>query len=172
MKVKAVAKGIFTFTLSTGASTLYLGGVNPQAGKPTYVSIDTSQGFWAATSKINGASISSIVDTGTTLIIAPTDYAKDLFDSLKDVDTFTEGDTLYGTYDCDNPPTVTYAFGRFSTAMSDDTLKFGQTQSGQCIMSIIGYDTGFNAVIAGDSFLQNVHAVFDRDSDRMGFSKQ
>jgi len=167
----AVTSKVFTFTLSTGSSRLYLGGVDPNAGTPTYVSVDSSQGFWTASSTINGASTSSIVDTGTSLIVAPTSFAKTFFRSLG-VTTFTQDGALYGAYDCSSPPSVTYKFGSFSAKLSASTVTFGQTNDGQCVLSLVGQDTGLNAVIAGDSFLQNVHAVFDRGNNRLGFSKQ
>ena len=171
-KAGAVTSKVFTFTLSTGSSRLYLGGVDPNAGTPTYVSVDSSQGFWGATSSINGRSTSSIVDTGTSLIVAPTSFAQSFFSSLSGVQTFTQDGTLYGAYDCNSPPSVTYKFGSFSKKLSAASETFGTTTDGQCVLSLVGQDTGLNAVIAGDSFLQNVHAVFDRASSRLGFSSQ
>lgn len=174
IKAKVLKTSVFTVTLTTGtASTLYLGGVDPKAGTPTYVNVDTSQGYWYTTaSKINTQSYASIVDTGTTLIIAPTSVATKLFKSMSGVTTYTQDDTLYGSYDCSNPPKVTYTFGNFEVRLSSSTISFGQTESGQCVLSVVGADTGIDAIIAGDSFLQNVHAVFDRKSNRLGFSKQ
>jgi len=134
--------------------------------------VDASQGFWTvSSSNINGDSTSSIVDTGTSLIVAPTSFAQSFFDSIG-VATFTQDSTLYGSYDCNSPPTVTYQFGDYSTPLSSSTVSIGQNSDGSCVLSVVGEDTGLDAVIAGDSFLQNVIAVFDRSNNRIGFSDQ
>lgn len=172
IKNKVVGKNVFTFTLASSGSSLYLGGVDPKAGTPVYTNVDTSPGYWTvSSSSINGISTSSIVDTGTSLIVAPTSFAKSFFKSVG-ATTFTQDGVLYGSYDCSKTPTVTYKVGSFSQKLSAATTSLGKTNSGSCILSIVGEDTGLNAVIAGDSFLENVHAVFDRSANRIGFSSQ
>lgn len=166
-----VTSHVFTFTLTSSGSTLYLGGVDPKAGTPSYTPI-SQQGYWqVSNSAINGITTSSIVDTGTSLIVAPTSYAQSLFTKLG-LSTFTQSGTLYGYYNCNSPPTVTYKFNTFSQKLSASTLTIGTTNTGACVLSVVGEDIGINAVIAGDSFLQNVHAVFDRTNNRVGFTSQ
>ncbi|UZJ54042.1 hypothetical protein CBS101457_003362 [Exobasidium rhododendri] len=172
INAKVVTSSIFTFTLSTGASHLYLGGVSPKVVSPTYVNIDTNPGYWLVSSTtLGGVSTASIVDTGTSVIVAPMSTAQAFFKAVG-ASTFTEDDTLYGTYPCKSPPSFTYNFGSFSTKLSASTISIGTADDGSCVLSVIGQDTGVNAVIAGDSFLQNVYAVFDRSSNRIGFSSQ
>jgi cathepsin D len=171
IKNGVVSSHSFTFTLSTSGSRIYLGGVDPNAGSPSYTSI-SNQGYWQVSdSSINGISTSSIVDTGTSLIVAPTATARSVFKAVG-ATTFTQDGTLYGAYNCNSAPTVTYRFGSFSKSLSAATLSIGTTNNGQCVLSVVGEDIGINAVIAGDSFLQNVHAVFDRTNNRVGFTSQ
>lgn len=172
MSAGAVSKGVFTFTLNPSSSRLYLGGVDPNAGTPTYVSVDSSQGFWGTTGSINGKSTAGIQDTGTTVIVAPTSYAQTVFSTLSGVEQFQQDGAYYGAYDCSSPPSVTIKFGSFSKKLASSTATFGKTNDGRCVLSIIGEDIGLDAVIFGDSWLQNVHAVFDRDNNRVGFSSQ
>ncbi|PWN38625.1 acid protease [Meira miltonrushii] len=172
-KAGALAKNVFTFTLSKGTSTLYLGGVDPKAGTPTYVNVDSSQGFWTIDSgSIAGVSTGSIQDTGTTVIVAPTNTAQSIFANLPGVTQFQQDGAYYGAYNCNSPPKVTIKLGGYSQALSSATTSFGTTNDGQCVLSVVGEDIGLDSVILGDSWLQNVHAVFDRDSNRVGFSRQ
>lgn len=167
---KVVSNNIFTFSLASTGSTLYLGGVDPAAGSPTYINVPSNAGYWTITnSSINGIKTSSIVDTGTSLIVAPIAFAKSIFDSVN-ATTFAMGGTLYGSYPCNSPPKITYKFGSFSQTLSASTVTMGNAGLNKCVLSIVGEDTGLNAVIAGDAFLRNVHAVFDRSSNRIGFS--
>lgn len=168
----AVTQKVFTFTLSPGTGTLYLGGVDPSAGTPTYVSVDSSQGFWGTTGSINGQSTAGIQDTGTTVIVAPTNFAQNLFASLPGVTQFQQDGSYYGAYNCNSPPSIKIKFGSFSKQLSAATTSFGTTNDGQCVLSVVGEDIGINSVIFGDSWLQNVHAVFDRANNRVGFSSQ
>ena len=172
MNSKVLTKDVFTFTLASKKSSLYLGGVPSAAGKPTYTNVDPSQGYWTVhDSSINGISTASIVDTGTSLIVAPTAFAQSFFKAVG-AKTFTQDGTLYGSYDCKSAPRVNYKFGGFSQTLSASTVTLGTTIDGACILSVVGQDTGLDAVIAGDSFLANVHAVFDRSNTRIGFSSQ
>lgn len=171
IKKNVVTKHSFTFTLKSTGSTLFLGGVAPNIGTPLYSPV-SNQGYWqVASSSISKVTTSSIIDTGTSLIVAPTATAKSIFRALG-IPSFTQDGTLYGYYNCHAPPTVTYKIGSFSRSLSASTLSIGTTNNGQCVLSVIGENIGINAVIAGDSFLENVHAVFDRTNNQVGFSSQ
>ncbi|UZJ56270.1 hypothetical protein CBS101457_005590 [Exobasidium rhododendri] len=163
-------ESVFTFTLADTGSGLFLGGIPSNVTNPTYVSVDSSQGFWGVTGSINGTSTAGILDTGTTLIVAPVDTATALFKKLG-LTTSTQDGSIYGLYDASSPPTITIEFGGFSQVLSSATTSFG-TQNGQEVLSIVGSDVGAEFVIFGDSFLRNVNAVFDRQNNRAGFTSQ
>lgn len=87
-KAGALNSNVFTFKLRDGSgSSLYLGGVSA-SNTPVYTSV-SQQAYWQVPASVNGQSISSIVDTGTTLIVAPTSAAKTFFSKLG-VSTFTQ----------------------------------------------------------------------------------
>lgn len=152
---------VFTFTLRNNQPSLFLGGIPDGLGTPTYVDVDSSQGFWGTTGSINGASTNGIQDTGTTLIVAPTSYAQTLFKSLN-LPTFQQDGSLYATFDPNAPPTITLKFGDFQQALAPETLSFGTTNDGKSVLSIVGSEIGIDAVIFGDSWLRNVVAIFSR----------
>lgn len=169
----AVSSGKFQFDLRTSGSTLFLGGTNSAkySGTPVYQSIDSSRGFWQVPASVNGQSIESIVDTGTTIIVAPTSQAKQLFSKLG-LPTFTQNGSTYAYYNCNSPPTITFKYGSYSKSLSAATTSFGTTNNGQCVLSIAGGNVGVNGWVTGDSWLQNTVAIFDTDSNRVGFANK
>ncbi|GAC96622.1 endopeptidase [Pseudozyma hubeiensis SY62] len=169
----AVSSGKFQFDLRTSGSTLFLGGTNSAkySTTPIYQSLDSSQGFWQVPASVNGQSIESIVDTGTTIIVAPTSQAKQLFAKLG-LPTFTQDGSTYAYYNCNSPPTITFKYGSYSKSLSAATTSFGTTNNGDCVLSIAGGDVGVNAWVTGDSWLQNTVAIFDTDNNRVGFANK
>lgn len=80
---KMVTSNVFTFSLASTGSTLYLGAVDPAAISPIYVNVPSNSGYWTVSnSSINGIQTSSIVDTGTSLIVAPVAFAKSFFKAV------------------------------------------------------------------------------------------
>ncbi|SPO19701.1 related to pepsin precursor (aspartate protease) [Ustilago trichophora] len=169
----AVSSGVFQFDLRTSGSSLFLGGTNSAkySTTPQYVSVDSSNGFWQVPATVNGQSIQSIVDTGTTIIVAPTSQAQTLFNSLG-LPTFTQDGSTYAYYNCNSPPKVTFKYGSYTKTLSAATTSFGTTNSGQCVLSVAGSDIGINAWVTGDSYLQNTVAIFDTDNNRVGFANK
>lgn len=169
----AVSSGVFQFDLRTSGSSLYLGGTNSAkySSTPQYVSVDSNNGFWQVPASVNGQSIDSIVDTGTTIIVAPTSQAQTLFNSLG-LPTFTQDGSLYAYYNCNSPPQVTFTYGGYTKSLSAATTSFGTTNSGQCVLAVAGSDLGLNGWVTGDSWLQNTVAIFDTDNNRVGFANK
>lgn len=169
----AVTSGKFQFDLRTSGSSLFLGGTNSAkySTTPVYVNIDSNQGFWQVPASVNGQNIDSIVDTGTTIIVAPTSQAQTLFNSLG-LPTFQQDGSTYAYYNCNSPPKVTFKYGSHTKTLSAATTSFGTTNSGQCVLSVAGSDLGLNAWVTGDSFLQNTVAIFDTDNNRVGFANK
>jgi len=114
-------------------------------------------------------SFESIVDTGTTLIVAPTSDAEDYFDSIG-AEARTYSGTVYGAYDCNSPPPVSFSYGGKRIALDSQAITIGTDDDGACLLSVVGEDTGLNAWISGDAFLRNTLAIFDRSNNRVGFA--
>ncbi|PWN49263.1 acid protease [Violaceomyces palustris] len=165
--------GVFAFDLDYSGSELYLGGTDSSkyTGSITYFPINSGNGFWQTPATVNGQSISSILDTGTTLIVAPTSEAKSLFSKLG-VSSFTQDGTLYGYYNCASPPKVTFNYGGKSVTLSSASTTFGTTNTGDCVLSVVGEDIGIDAWITGDKFLINQYVVFDVDNTRAGLANK
>lgn len=197
-----MAANQFSFKISTGASELYLGGMNGnlyQSGSTSWYAL-SAQNYWLinAGAYLNGTVISSagldsfgaIIDTGTSVIVAPTSEAKAFWAAVPNSGSYGSG---FYTFDCANPPVVSFAFdesGNEQWAVSPESFNLGTVSSGssRCVGAVIGADTGVSSWILGDScahtsfrvsiqtdgldcsFLENVYATFDLDQNAVGFS--
>lgn len=152
----------FIFALRTSGSTLTLGAASDSA---TYVPV-TDASYWSINAKINNQDISGIVDSGTTVIVAPTQEATTFFDSLG-LQYFQQDGQYMATYDCNNPPGVSFHFGSKTVTLSD-TVSYG-TYNGQCVLSVVGADVGSAGWIMGDSMMQATTVTFDVGNQQVGF---
>ncbi|ORY89618.1 aspartic peptidase domain-containing protein [Leucosporidium creatinivorum] len=181
MTQSAVSVGQFSFFLASTNSELYLGGMNSElytAGSTVFYPV-TSQSYWLLSASANVGStavstlgtFSAIIDTGTSVIVAPTASAKKFWAAVPDSGVYGSG---YYTYPCDQPPILSFSFGLTDEKweISSDSLNLGKVSSGssRCVGAIVGADIGVNAWILGDAFLENVYATFDFDNNKVGFS--
>lgn len=168
----ALSSKVFGISLSTSGGSLSLGGLDSTkySGAITYTSV-SRQAYWQVPASVNGQQFSSIVDSGTTLIIADTDSgsAQQFFRNLG-VSTFTYQGDLYGKVSCTNPPKITFNYGGKSITLTKESSIFGQTSDGNCALSIIGTSVGQNAWITGDPLFLSSYVVFDRANNRVGFA--
>ncbi|KWU43253.1 aspartic protease [Rhodotorula sp. JG-1b] len=178
-----VAKSQFSTYLASSGSELFLGGMNSAhfaAGSTHWYPV-ISQGYWtlAAKAAVNNKVVSSLgtfsalVDTGTSVIVAPTAAAKQFWAAVPNSATYGSGG--YWTYPCASPPTISFSFGgAFAEqwAVSSSALNLGRVSSGsdRCVGAVVGADIGINAWILGDSFLQSVYTTFDFSTNQVGFS--
>ncbi|CAD6925996.1 unnamed protein product, partial [Tilletia controversa] len=161
----------FAFKLGSSGSHLYLGGHDPSdiIGAPTWLSVDSAKGFWQVPATADGyKDIESVVDTGTTIIVAPFFAAWGFFRSIG-VETRIHDFVLFGAYDCAKPPAVSFTFGGKRIALDKEAMSIGKDDDGACLLSVIGQETGMNAWITGDALLRNTVAIFDRTNRRVGF---
>lgn len=163
----------FGFALGpTGSASLTFGGLDSSkyTGAVTYTSL-SRQAYWQVPSTVNGQSVSSIVDSGTTLIIADTGSgsAQTFFRNLG-VQTFTQDGVLYGKVNCNSPPAITFAFGGKSVKITKEASIYGRTDDGNCVLSVVGSNVGQNAWINGDPLFLSSYVVFDRSRNAVGFA--
>ncbi|KDN51399.1 acid protease [Tilletiaria anomala UBC 951] len=155
----------FIFRLSTGDSTLTLGQTD---SKVNFTPV-THAAYWSISGAINGKSINGIIDSGTTLIVAPTNEAQSLFDSLGLQSSSSSGQ-LTATYDCSKPPSVIFTFSGASIRLGKYTA-YGTDDNGNCVLSIVGADIGSAGWIIGDPlFLSSGEVVFDVANKQVGFA--
>jgi hypothetical protein len=179
MKQNKVANAQFSFNLNSGGgSELYLGGANPNKYKGSMEWHDVvSESYWVlqGDAQVDGKTAAddfyAIIDTGTTVVVAPTAQAKEFWSNVEGSQPYSGG---YYTFPCDNAPEVSFSFGGKKWEMSEGNLNLGATQAGsdRCVGSIVGMDVGVSAWIIGDSFLKDVYTTFDFDKNRVGFAKK
>ena len=175
-----VKNGQFSFALSqNGGSELFLGGANKDKYVGSFEWHDvTSESYWVlqGTANIGGKQVvqkpfNAIIDTGTTVVVAPPDEAKQFWSQVPGAEEYGNG---YWTFPCDATPDVSFSFGGQQWSMDSQHLNLGRTFAGSnmCIGSIVGIDIGIDAWIIGDSFLKNVYTSFNFDTKTVGFAKK
>ncbi|WFD33877.1 cathepsin D [Malassezia cuniculi] len=171
----AVAEQKFQFTLNKGdGSELFFGGIDNSKvnGNIAWSNVDSSKGFWAAAMKINGMDITGIVDSGSTIITGPTFQVRSLFNRIGGIQSFTQGSSLFGAFDCGNPPQVTFEFGGQQFELDKEVTSFGRA-NGKCVLSISGMDNiPMNAWIVGDTFFLGRTVIFDAEQKRVGVANR
>ncbi|KAM0753709.1 acid protease [Meredithblackwellia eburnea MCA 4105] len=171
----------FSFKLASSNSELFLGGMNPSLYKAdsTVWAPVTSQSYWIvdSTAQVSSKKVSAlgtfsaIIDTGTSVIVAPTASAAAFWAAVPNSAVYGSG---YYTYECNSPPKLSFTFGGNSQqwTMSSDSLNLGKVSAGssRCVGSIVGADIGVAAWVMGDTFLENVYSTFDFSTNAVGFS--
>ncbi|KAI9442983.1 acid protease [Lactarius indigo] len=173
-----VDQQIFSFYLAQQGSELYIGGTNPShySGNFTYVPV-TTEGYWQVDFDgvwVNGTQVkqnaSTIVDTGTTLILGETDGINALFAKIPGSRQVDNG--LY-TIPCDFNTPISVGFGgkEFSVDPKTFNLGYHDSTSTDCVAGAASDDSLRGKFwIIGDVFLQNVYTAFDVGNGRVGFA--
>jgi len=169
---------------TAGNSEMYLGGRNEAKYTGGFTSVPvTSQTYWQVA--IDGATAGSsgliantggqaAIDTGTTLIIAPTSAAAALYSKIPGAFPIPllGGSTQLYAYPCNSKPNVKLQFAGKTFAVNDLDFNFGTVSSGlgilgflftgQCLGGVAGADLipGQNLWIVGDTFLKNWYSTY------------
>ncbi|GAA5856413.1 hypothetical protein JCM8547_008733 [Rhodosporidiobolus lusitaniae] len=175
---------MFSFKLSStsvGPSELFMGGMNPAyyvAGSTQWASVN-SAAYWsvAGTPRVNGVvpsglgNYNMIIDTGTTLIVAPPAFATAFWAAVPNSQAFSAG---YYTFPCASAPAVTFSFGTSTYQFSLQYFNLGKlsSTSTRCLGGLVSQDLGINGVIFGDLGLKSMYVTFDQGNNRIGFSQQ
>ncbi|GAA6040058.1 hypothetical protein JCM8097_004759 [Rhodosporidiobolus ruineniae] len=178
-----VASPQFSFLLAETGSELFLGGMNAAhyaAGSTKWYPV-ASQSYWLLSTQANVAgkqvssvgSFNSIVDTGTSVIVAPTAAAKKFWAAVPNSGEYSSGSGYY-TFPCDTDPTISFSFGDNNQwAVSLASLNLGLVSSGssQCVGAVVAADIGLGSTwILGAAFLENVYSTYDLSTNSVGFS--
>lgn len=104
----------------------------------------------------------AVIDTGTTLVVAPTAAAQAFWASVPGSAPYVNGGGYY-TFPCSTPPAVAFSFGgstrKWSIAPQYLNLGRESSTSSRCVGAIVGSEIGIDAWIVGGTFLQNVYTV-------------
>ncbi|KAI0037070.1 acid protease [Vararia minispora EC-137] len=175
-----ITEPVFSFKLATEGSELFIGGTDANlfTGNFTFVNV-TQQGYWQVEMDaltVNGQNVipiaqtSSIIDTGTTLIVGDTQTVATAYRSIQGATD--NGDGTY-TVPCNATPNLSLTFGGRSFSVDPATFILGSS-SGATTGCIGGLS--YNDAIAGqfwiigDVFLQNVYTQFDVGKGQVGFA--
>lgn len=133
------------------------------------------QGFWqisldavSVSSTIAVQSQQAVIDTGTTVIIAPTAAVDQFYAALPNSTDFGNG---FYAFPCSTMPIVSLTFGGQPFNVSPTLFNLGQVPGSpsQCFGGIVGTDDA-EFWIVGDMFLEGVYTEFDFGRNRVGFA--
>lgn len=147
-------------------------------GSLTYTSVDSSQGFWMFTTdgykvgSTSGGPIQGIADTGTTLLLLPSDVVSAYYGQVPGaIDNQSAGGY---TFDCaTHLPDFTVSIGGYEAVVPGSLINYAPITQGSstCFGGIQG-NSGLPFSIFGDIFLKSQYVVFDSNGPRLGFAPQ
>lgn len=170
----------FSFKLAENGSELFVGGYNADLfrGNLAYTNV-TQDGYWQVELggvSVNGSHVvgnhSTIIDTGTTLVIGDPRSVNELYSKIPGaMDASEIAGPGFFTIPCDAIPIVSFAFGEKSFDISQKAFNLGPVTntSTDCIGGVISAEEQ-PFWIVGDVFLRNVYTVFDIEENRVGFA--
>ncbi|GAA5972644.1 hypothetical protein JCM11641_002952 [Rhodosporidiobolus odoratus] len=167
-----------------GNSELHLGGPNEdfykgdfewhQVRKRAYYNI-SGQIQLNGDNVFRAASRASIIDSGTTLIVAPAAEAATFWSQVPGAQVYDDAEG-YWTYPCAQPPKLSFTFDhgqQWSVRPVDFNLGRTSYNSKRCVGAVAAIDVGLgkSTWILGCTFLKNVYTVFDPSNrNSVGFA--
>ncbi|CAG8565381.1 12377_t:CDS:1 [Ambispora leptoticha] len=178
----AVKDSVFGFFLGRqkdgSNSQLTLGGVDSSkfTGQLKYNKLVNSVGFWEIAlddASVNGKPLgfskkTAIIDTGTTLLIAPPADADAIHKAIKGA-VSQQGEYFVP---CKTDAVIALTFGGVTYKISPKDLAREPTNQGDmCVSGIAGGNIGGNDQwLVGDTFLKNVYSAYDIKQLAVGFA--
>lgn len=175
-----------SLTLGGTNTSLYTGNIEyidmPSGSTPSYwfqqVSTITVQG---KTLQISSSQGLAAIDTGTTLIGAPTSIVSDIWAAVSGAEALSGQYAGMYAFPCTTSVTVSISFGGTDWPMSSDDMnlgEFGTNSAGtpMCVGGIfdigstVGTGSGVPSWVVGDTFLKNVYTVFRANPASVGFA--
>jgi hypothetical protein len=116
--------------------------------------------------------LQSIIDTGTTFIVAPSAQVSKFYAAIpgsKDVSK-TVGPGFY-SFPCSATERVSLTFGGKAFSVEPSLFNLGRVSQGSqdCVGAIVG-TSRISFWVVGDTFLQNVYSTFDLGNNRVSFA--
>jgi len=152
--------------------------VVPSGSSIAYTPVDNSQGFWmfdSVSASVNGTAIQlsgnkAIADTGTTLLLTSDEVCKAVYAAIPGAkqDPTQQGWVFPANTAESDLPTVTFMVGSTPITIEKQHLGFAGGSDGSTVFGGIQSRGDLTFDIFGDTFLQNVYAVFDVGNTRFG----
>lgn len=151
-------------------------------GSVNFVPVNATQGFWqfgvSGFSVGNGAPTTfpfqAIGDTGTTLMLVPTEAAQTYYQAVPSAQNSTQAGGF--VFDCgETLPSFTAIINGYQAVIPGDIIKFAPVSGtamtpGTMCFGGIQDSTGVPFAIFGDIFLKAQFTVFDGGNMRIGFA--
>ncbi|GAA6000447.1 hypothetical protein JCM10207_008015 [Rhodosporidiobolus poonsookiae] len=170
---------------NNGASQITFGGYNRArvSGNPRWFNVklpdsSTFRTYWQiggsapyVNGQIAGSRVDHILDSGTTLIVAPPTAAAAFWANVPGSAVY---DDNFYSYPCDSPPSVSFSFSRITLKMygvSEASFNLGwlSEDPSRCIGSVVSQNLGLGtAWLVGDAFLTNWYVIHDVANNRIG----
>ncbi|KAJ7225267.1 aspartic peptidase domain-containing protein [Mycena pura] len=179
---QTVKNNTFGFFLAEHSSELYLGGTNAALynGTIEYHTVNPKSGFWqlsGASAKINStvtaSNITTIIDSGTTIMYGPPDAVKALYSKVPGSALF-DSTVGYYSFPCQSVPQLAFSWGGADWEITSTNFNLGLTAEGssECVGALAGHDFGLGSDVwlLGDSFMKNTYTAFDFDKPAIGFA--
>lgn len=189
MAAKLLPQNIFSFYINRDPAAavggeLMLGGTDPQfyTGDLHYVNV-TRKAYWQI--NMDGvvvgnqltlckSSCQAIVDTGTSLIVGPSQEIRALQKAIGALPLFM-GEYIIECEKIPSLPVISFNIGgrMFNLTGEDYIMKESQMGTSVCISGFMAMDIPPPAGplwILGDVFIGRYYTVFDRNADRVGFA--
>ncbi|KAL6297890.1 aspartic peptidase domain-containing protein [Sparassis latifolia] len=172
------------FTLGGTNSSLYTGNIEFHdmangTSNPTFwllsVSGVTVQGKSVTIG--GGSDALAAIDTGTTLIGAPTDAVQAIYNAIPGSQALTGQNEGFYSFPCTTTVNVSLSFGGRSWPIDPTDMNLGTLDAGQCMGGVFDVTLGANvgngdpSWIVGDTFLKNVYSVFRASPLSIGFAQ-
>ncbi|KAG2135856.1 acid protease [Suillus clintonianus] len=183
-------------TSTAPGGTLTLGGTNSSLyqGSIEYLSLTGTPSYWlldVASLSVQGKSITvgssnslAAIDTGTTLIAAPTTITANIWSQVSGSIALTGAYAGLYAFPCTTDVTVTMSFGGTTWSINPLDMNLGSlpssvtgTTTQMCAGGIfdigtsVGSGAGVPTWIVGDTFLKNVYSVFRANPAAVGFAQ-
>ncbi|KIW36940.1 hypothetical protein, variant [Exophiala oligosperma] len=152
--------------------------VVPSGSQVAYTPVDNSQGFWmfdSTSAKVNGRTIQlsgnkAIADTGTTLLLTSDEVCQAVYSAIPGAkqDPSQQGWVFPADTAESDLPTVTFMVGNTPITIEKQHLAFAGGLEGNMAYGGIQSRGDLTFDILGDTFLQNVYAVFDVGNTQFG----
>ncbi|GAA5835123.1 hypothetical protein JCM9279_007205 [Rhodotorula babjevae] len=124
--------------------------------------------------KVAAPLVTHILDSGTTLIIAPPSAAATFWSNVPGAESYSDE---FWTYPCASPPDLSFGFSRALAtkwAVSEASFNLGYLQEApdRCVGAVIGSDLGLGTSwLLGDAFtVTNVYVMHDVVQNRIGIA--
>ncbi|KAG2341142.1 acid protease [Suillus weaverae] len=175
-----------TLTLGGTNSSLYQGSIEylNLAGSPSYWLLNVNSLSVQGKTVSVGSSTLAAIDTGTTLIAAPTTVTADVWAQVPGSIALMGAYAGLYAFPCTTSVTVTMSFGGSTWTINSADMNLGSVPSAvsgtttqMCAGGIfdigtsVGSGSGIPTWIIGDTFLKNVYSVFRANPAAIGFAQ-